>query len=72
MRVRVCVSARTCVYVSLIACLLISHSILYQIIITNFDFFYHDFREYLDPTGGHILNPRRVVAQVSASVRACV
>ena len=34
-----------------------------QIIITNFDFFFHDFREYLDPTGGHILNPRRIVAQ---------
>lgn len=33
------------------------------IIITNFDFFFHDLREYLDPTGGHILNPRRIVAQ---------
>jgi len=25
------------------------------IIITNFDFFFHDFREYFDPTGGQVL-----------------
>lgn len=34
------------------------------IIITNFDFFWHDVREYFDPTGGSMgLNTRRVVAQ---------
>lgn len=33
------------------------------IIITNFDFFYHDIRAYFDPTGGEIGHPRRVVAQ---------
>lgn len=34
------------------------------IIITNFDFFWHDIREYFDPTGGSIgPNTRRVVAQ---------
>jgi hypothetical protein len=34
------------------------------IIITNFDFFYHDIREFFDPTGGDgIGHPRRVAAQ---------
>ena len=34
------------------------------IIVTNWDFYWHDFREYLDPTGGSIgPNTRRVVAQ---------
>mmetsp|Transcript_43487 Transcript_43487/g.60374 ORF Transcript_43487/g.60374 Transcript_43487/m.60374 type:complete len:344 (+) Transcript_43487:1-1032(+) len=33
------------------------------IIITNFDFFFHDFREYFDPTGGQIGHPRRIAAQ---------
>lgn len=33
------------------------------IIITNFDFFFHDFREYFDPTGGKIGYPRRIAAQ---------
>mmetsp|Transcript_35644 Transcript_35644/g.109302 ORF Transcript_35644/g.109302 Transcript_35644/m.109302 type:complete len:424 (-) Transcript_35644:84-1355(-) len=34
------------------------------ILVTNFDFFFHDVRELFDPTGGHILGtPRRVAAQ---------
>jgi hypothetical protein len=33
------------------------------IIITNFDFFWHDVREFFDPTGGKIGHPRRVAAQ---------
>jgi len=33
------------------------------IIITNFDFFYYDIREWFDPTGGKIGRPRRIVAQ---------
>jgi len=33
------------------------------IIMTNFDFFWHDAREYLDPTGGQLLHPRRIAAQ---------
>jgi len=33
------------------------------IIITNFDFFWHDIREYFDPTGGTIGKPRRIQAQ---------
>jgi hypothetical protein len=33
------------------------------IIITNFDFFFHDVREYFDPTGGQVGYPRRVAAQ---------
>jgi hypothetical protein len=34
------------------------------IIITNFDFFYHDIREWFDPTGGKgIGHPRRIAAQ---------
>lgn len=33
------------------------------IIITNFDFFFKDIREYFDPTGGQIGVPRRTVAQ---------
>eukprot|EP00041_Stephanoeca_diplocostata_P025318 m.659522 g.659522 ORF g.659522 m.659522 type:complete len:396 (+) comp22724_c2_seq3:2070-3257(+) len=33
------------------------------IIITNFDFFNHDIREYFDPTGGQIGYPRRIAAQ---------
>ena len=35
------------------------------IIITNFDFFFHDIREYLDPTGWQkgLHKPRRVFAQ---------
>ena len=33
------------------------------IIMTNFDFFHHDIREYFDPTGGQVGYPRRVAAQ---------
>ena len=34
------------------------------IIVTNFDFFWHDVREWFDPTGGYgIFHPRRVEAQ---------
>jgi len=33
------------------------------IIMTNFDFYFHDFREFFDPTGGQIGYPRRVEAQ---------
>ena len=33
------------------------------IIVTNFDFWYHDFREYFDPTAHHIFRPRRIFAQ---------
>jgi len=33
------------------------------IIITNFDFWWHDFREWFDPTGGAFFKPRRIVAQ---------
>ena len=33
------------------------------IIMTNFDFFHHDVREYFDPTGGQVGYPRRVAAQ---------
>lgn len=33
------------------------------IIITNFDFWNGDFREYLDWTGGHIGSPRRIFAE---------
>jgi len=33
------------------------------ILITNFDFFYHDIREIFDPTGGEGYEPRRVMAQ---------
>ena len=36
------------------------------IIMTNFDFFWHDVREYFDPTGtkpGGFLHPRRIMAQ---------
>jgi len=33
------------------------------IIMTNFDFFYHDIREWFDPTGGEMFRPRRLVAQ---------
>uniref|UniRef100_A0A7S3S9H7 Uncharacterized protein n=1 Tax=Emiliania huxleyi TaxID=2903 RepID=A0A7S3S9H7_EMIHU len=38
------------------------------ILITNFDFFFHDVRELFDPTGGHILGtPRRVAARRAGS-----
>lgn len=33
------------------------------IIITNFDYFFHDIREWFDPTGGQIGAPRRIAAQ---------
>jgi len=33
------------------------------IIMTNFDFFWKDLREYFDPTGGQIGHPRRIAAQ---------
>lgn len=33
------------------------------IIITNFDFFFHDVREQFDPTGGKVFRPRRIEAQ---------
>lgn len=33
------------------------------IIITNFDFFWNDAREWFDPTGGRMFRPRRLVAQ---------
>ena len=33
------------------------------IIMTNFDFFDHDIREYADPTGGQVGYPRRIAAQ---------
>jgi hypothetical protein len=34
------------------------------IIVTNFDFFWHDIREWFDPTGGYgVGHPRRVEAQ---------
>ena len=34
------------------------------ILVTNFDFFWHDLREWFDPTGGYgIGHPRRVEAQ---------
>ena len=33
------------------------------IIMTNFDFFHHDVREYFDPTGGEVGHPRRIAAQ---------
>jgi len=32
------------------------------IIVTNFDFWWHDFREWFDPTGGQFFKPRRIVA----------
>lgn len=33
------------------------------IIVTNFDYWDHDIREYLDPTAGEIGVPRRIVAE---------
>lgn len=33
------------------------------IIITNFDYWNNDIREYFDPTAGHIGKPRRIFAQ---------
>merc|ERR1712031_124202 len=34
------------------------------IVMTNFDFYWHDIREYFDPTGGYgIGHPRRIEAQ---------
>lgn len=33
------------------------------IIMTNFDFFFHDLREWFDPTGGKMFAPRRIEAQ---------
>ncbi|KAL1499283.1 hypothetical protein AB1Y20_011492 [Prymnesium parvum] len=33
------------------------------IIMTNFDFFWRDLREWFDPTGGRLFRPRRLVAQ---------
>ena len=42
------------------------------VIVTNFDYWWHDVREYLDPTGGHLGLPRRVAAQriLNASLNA--
>lgn len=40
------------------------------IIITNFDYFFHDIREYFDPTGGQIGRPRRIVAQKALNASA--
>ena len=42
------------------------------VIVTNFDYWWHDVREYLDPTGGHVGLPRRVAAQriLNASLNA--
>ena len=42
------------------------------VIVTNFDYWWHDVREYLDPTGGHLGIPRRVAAQriLNASLNA--
>lgn len=37
------------------------------IIMTNFDFYFHDIREYFDATGGRIDRPRRIVAQKQLS-----
>jgi hypothetical protein len=43
------------------------------IIITNWDFFWHDLREYFDPTGGQIgPNTRRVVAQRRLNASAVI
>ena len=33
------------------------------ILVTNFDFFWHDLREWFDPTGGYSIGHRRVEAQ---------
>ena len=33
------------------------------ILITNFDFYWHDARAWFDPTGGRMFRPRRLVAQ---------
>lgn len=33
------------------------------IIVTNFDYWDHDIRAYLDPTGGEIGTPRRIAAE---------
>ena len=34
------------------------------VIMTNFDFFWHDVREWFDPTGGNgVGHPRRIAAQ---------
>lgn len=40
------------------------------IIITNFDFFWHDIREWFDPTGGKIGHPRRIAAQAVLNASA--
>ncbi len=42
------------------------------VIVTNFDYWWHDVREYLDPTGGHLGLPRRVAAEriLNASLNA--
>ena len=42
------------------------------VIVTNFDYWWHDVREYLDPTGGHVGLPRRVAAEriLNASLNA--
>ena len=42
------------------------------VIVTNFDYWWHDVREYFDPTGGHLGLPRRVAAQriLNASLNA--
>ena len=42
------------------------------VIVTNFDYWWHDVREYFDPTGGHVGLPRRVAAQriLNASLNA--
>lgn len=33
------------------------------LIVTNFDYWWHDFREYFDPTGGKLDHPRRIAAE---------
>ena len=33
------------------------------IIVTNFDYWWGDIREYFDPTGGSIGHPRRIYAE---------
>ena len=42
------------------------------VIVTNFDYWWHDVREYFDPTGGHLGLPRRVAAEriLNASLNA--
>lgn len=32
------------------------------LLVTNFDYWWHDVRAWFDPTSGHLLRPRRMVA----------